>query len=56
MGTHHLPILSLWTHHTPAFVGVAVCLLSVLIVLGCAVASWVAPSEETDPLFHRHVF
>jgi hypothetical protein len=30
-------------------------LLSVAILFGCAVASWIAPSEETDCLFHREV-
>lgn len=54
MGTYNLPLF--WAHHSPAFLAVAVCLLSVLIILGCAVASWVAPSEDTDSLFHRHVY
>jgi len=30
-------------------------LLSVAILFGCAVASWIAPSEKTDCLFHREV-
>ncbi|MEO6829616.1 MAG: hypothetical protein ABI164_07375 [Acidobacteriaceae bacterium] len=29
--------------------------LSVAILFGCAVASWIAPSEKTDSLFHREV-
>jgi putative copper export protein len=29
--------------------------LSVAILLGCAVASWLAPSEKKDCLFHREV-
>jgi hypothetical protein len=28
---------------------------SVLILVGCAVASWVCPSRKEDCLFHRHV-
>jgi hypothetical protein len=28
-------------------------LVSIAILFGCAIASWVAPSEETDCLFHR---
>jgi hypothetical protein len=28
---------------------------SVLILLGCAVASWVCPSRKEDCLFHREV-
>lgn len=30
-------------------------LLSVAILFGCAVASWLAPSEKTDCIFHREV-
>ena len=56
MGANHLPHFFQLIHHTSAFVAVAVCLLSGVIVLGCAVASWVAPSEKTDSLFHRHVY
>jgi hypothetical protein len=29
--------------------------LSIAILFGCAVASWIAPSEKTDCLFHREV-
>jgi|GEM_PF-5669580 len=29
--------------------------LSAAILFGCAVASWVAPSEKTDCIFHREV-
>ncbi|HET9101573.1 MAG TPA: hypothetical protein VFN62_14350 [Acidobacteriaceae bacterium] len=28
---------------------------SILILLGCAVASWVCPSRKEDCLFRRHV-
>ena len=28
---------------------------SVLILFGCAVASWLCPSKKEDCLFHRHV-
>ncbi len=30
-------------------------LASVAILFGCAVASWIAPSEKSDCLFHREV-
>ncbi len=29
--------------------------LSAAILLGCAVTSWIAPSEKKDCLFHREV-
>ncbi len=29
--------------------------ISVAILLGCAVTSWLAPSEKKDCLFHREV-
>ncbi len=54
MGMNHF--IAFWAHHAPAFLAVVVCLLSVFIVLGCAIASWIAPSEDNDCLFHRHVF
>lgn len=30
-------------------------LVSIAILFGCAIASWIAPSEKTDCLFHREV-
>jgi hypothetical protein len=30
-------------------------LLSIAILFGCAIATWIAPSEEEDDLFHREV-
>ncbi len=41
--------------HVPAMIPLAVGLLSVLILFGCAIASWVAPSEKKDCIFHREV-
>lgn len=29
--------------------------ISVAILLGCAVASWLCPSRKEDCMFHRHV-
>jgi hypothetical protein len=29
--------------------------VSAVILFGCAIASWLAPSEKKDQLFHHHV-
>jgi len=29
--------------------------ISATILLGCAAASWLCPSEKKDCMFHRHV-
>ncbi len=29
--------------------------LSIVILFGCAVTSWIAPSEKKDCIFHREV-
>lgn len=50
-----LAMLTLWYRHLEVILPIAVALLSVLILFGCAVASWIAPSEKTDCLFHREV-
>jgi hypothetical protein len=53
---HSLSMLVLWTHLSGRFLSMAVGLLSLAILVGCAVACWLSPSEKDDCLFHREVF
>ena len=48
-------LLGGWLQRMGPFLPLAAGLLSIAILFGCAVASWLAPSEETDRLFHREV-
>jgi len=44
-----------WLQRLEPVLPLAAGLLSFVILFGCAIASWLAPSEESDCLFHRHV-
>lgn len=44
-----------WCQHAEPYLPMAAGLLSGAILFGCAIASWLAPSEATDRLFHREV-
>jgi len=50
-----LTILTSWYQHLEILLPIAVAVLSVAILFGCAIMSWIAPSEKTDCLFHREV-
>lgn len=47
--------LASWIHRIGPDVLFTVLLVSVAIIVGCALASWIAPSEKKDRLFHRQV-
>ena len=47
--------LGQWLHGAEPVLPLVAGFLSVAILFGCAVASWIAPSEKTDCLFHREV-
>ena len=44
-----------WVLRAERFLPLAGGLVSAGILFGCAIASWLAPSEATDRLFHREV-
>lgn len=44
-----------WLHRFEPLLPLAIGGISLAILLGCAVASWLCPSEKEDCLFHRHV-
>lgn len=48
-------LLGVWLQRLEPYLSLAAALLSVIILFGCAAASWLAPSERTDRLFHREV-
>jgi hypothetical protein len=50
-----LGLLNEWIGHAGRWLPLLAGLLSVGILFGCAVASWIAPPEEEDDLFHREV-
>jgi len=50
-----MTILSEFVHWVEPALPFAAMVLSATILFGCAVASWVAPSEKTDCIFHREV-
>ncbi len=52
----YFALVSPWTHHAAALLSLAAGLLSMVILLGCAVATWLSPSEDEDRLFHREVY
>ena len=47
--------LAVWYRHVGTVLPLTIGLLSILILFGCAIASWIAPSEKKDCLFHREV-
>ena len=44
-----------WIHNVEPILLLVVTAVSLVIVLGCAAASWLCPSEKKDCIFHRHV-
>ena len=56
MGSMHLLVFSPWLQRVQSFLPVVVGLLSIAILLGCAIATWIAPAEDEDCLFHREVY
>ncbi|MHB8304300.1 MAG: hypothetical protein ACYDC6_16035 [Acidobacteriaceae bacterium] len=50
-----ITVLSDWLQKAEMLLPLAAGLLSIAILFGCAIASWLAPSEDTDCLFHREV-
>lgn len=44
-----------WLQRVEPFLPLAGGVASAGILFGCAIASWLAPSEATDRLFHREV-
>lgn len=44
-----------WLNHMEPMLPMAAGIISAAILLGCAVASWVCPSEKKDCIFHRQV-
>ncbi|HUZ04476.1 MAG TPA: hypothetical protein VMU62_03885 [Acidobacteriaceae bacterium] len=48
--------LSSWLQRADSFLPLVAGLASIGILLGCAVATWIAPKEEEDSLFHREVY
>jgi hypothetical protein len=48
-------LLGVWLQRLEPYLSLVAALLSVCILFGCAAASWLAPSERTDRLFHREV-
>lgn len=50
-----LILLGDWLQRAEPFLPLAGGLVSGGILFGCAIASWLAPSEATDRLFHREV-
>ncbi len=51
----NLAAVAKWLHEAEPMLPLAATLLSAAILIGCAVASWYAPSEKTDCIFHREV-
>jgi len=50
-----LAALGSWLQGMEPVLLLAASLLSIGILLGCAMTSWFAPSEKKDCLFHREV-
>ncbi len=50
-----LAVIGRWVKGLEPVLPLLATFLSVAILFGCAVASWVAPSEKKDRLFHREV-
>jgi hypothetical protein len=44
-----------WLQQADLILSLIAGLLSIAVLFGCAVASWLAPSEKKDCLFHREV-
>lgn len=44
-----------WLQLAEPLLPLAAGLLSIMILFGCALASWLSPSEENDCIFHREV-
>ncbi|MHB1857649.1 MAG: hypothetical protein ACYDBH_18870 [Acidobacteriaceae bacterium] len=44
-----------WWHGHEPVVPLIIGGVSIAILLGCALAGWLCPSEKEDCLFHRHV-
>lgn len=51
----NLADLGRWLQSMEPMLPLAAGFLSIVILFGCALASWLAPSEKKDRLFHREV-
>jgi hypothetical protein len=51
----NLAVLRGWLQTLGPMVPLVLGGVSVAILLGCAVASWIAPSRKSDCMFHRQV-
>ena len=47
--------LGSWFQMAERYLPFVAVVLSLAILFGCAIASWLVPSEDTDQLFHREV-
>ena len=51
-----LILVMLGSHLTGRVLAIAVGLLSLAILVGCATICWLSPSEKNDCIFHREVY
>lgn len=51
----HIASMDHWIRQAGSFLPVIAGLLSVVILFGCAIATWIAPPEKEDCIFHREV-
>jgi hypothetical protein len=51
----NLASIGVWFHHIEPMLPLAAVIVGSVILLGCAAASWLCPSEREDCLFHRQV-
>lgn len=56
MGHINLELISPWLQHVDNFLPLFSGIVSIVILLGCAVATWLSPAEDEDCLFHREVY
>ena len=49
-------LVMLGSHLTGRVLAIAVGLLSLAILVGCATICWLSPSEKNDCIFHREVY
>ena len=52
----HIFMTMLWAHLTGRVLSIAIGLLSLAILAGCATLCWLSPSEKNDCIFHREVY
>ena len=56
MGHINLELFSPWLGHVETFLPLVSGVVSIGILLGCAIATWLSPAEKEDCLFHREVY